>query len=219
MGLFILALGIVLAVTLALYVYFLRLEQQGRLGGESSSQDSESQKPTPQKELDVACYGFPPTSRVASASAPRHSAPIPLANTVAEPIRQPHSTLPQPSPRSSSPRAPAVSASLPGSSHSGIRELLWLGTRSLRFGGLTIPAPITYIIDSRITSNCAEPSAIDIALLLGPDTLHSDTQELGYWPRYDRITAVQRRIYLEWMATGRVRLPFRLVHCHTMILG
>jgi hypothetical protein len=47
-----------------------------------------------------------------------------------------------------------------------------------------------------------EPSAIVTSLSVAQTPAHPSL-EFGYYPSYDRITAEQRRCYLEWLAVGR----------------
>ena len=47
-----------------------------------------------------------------------------------------------------------------------------------------------------------EPSAIITSLPVGPVSAHP-LVDFGYYPSYDRISAEQRRCYLEWLSAGR----------------
>jgi uncharacterized tellurite resistance protein B-like protein len=87
-------------------------------------------------------------------------------------------------------------------------ELTWIG-KGFRFivHGVTLDNPMTYFWGDRPTRPpIDEPSALQIAMPIATTTSESSAG-LPYWPRYDRLSPLQRAEYLRWMADGRRTLP------------
>lgn len=79
--------------------------------------------------------------------------------------------------------------------------------------GLTLHNPMTYIGDPARTG---EPSAINLKHALGSGSV---SDSLGYWPNYGAMTSSQRRYYVEWMASGRVKMPLELGYAFVFFYG
>jgi tellurite resistance protein len=97
--------------------------------------------------------------------------------------------------------------------------LRWVGAReAVRLGDLEIRNPVAYFTNSRLGS-CDEPAAIDVALPVAPLAYQPQGRELGYWPRYDQLTPGQRRIFLDWVGSGRTVPPPELGYTFLFIYG
>lgn len=89
------------------------------------------------------------------------------------------------------------------SSHKRVAgKLTWNAPgRSSTHAEFLIEGGMVYTAD-RALAWPGEPSAIIISLPVGR-TAADPLTDLGYYPSYDRISAEQRRCYLEWLSAGR----------------
>jgi len=84
----------------------------------------------------------------------------------------------------------------------GASKLTWYAPgETIIHAGLVIDGGMAYISE-RPLQWPGEPSAIISSLSVGQVAAHP-LEDFGYYPSYDRITAEQRRCYLEWMSAGR----------------
>ena len=96
----------------------------------------------------------------------------------------------------------------------------WLGLNEVfAVQGVTIPDPLTYRLNMWAgRARPDEPSAID-PLLPVADRLRGPEEPLPYWPSYSGSTPGQRRLYLEWMASGRRTLPSEIGYAFIFFYG
>jgi tellurite resistance protein len=81
-------------------------------------------------------------------------------------------------------------------------KLTWLGPdQPLTHAGVVIPSAMTYVAERSLPWP-GEPSLIVTSLSVSATAAHA-LQDFGYYPAYDRVTAEQRRSYLQWLAGGR----------------
>ena len=160
-----------------------------------------------------------PSPRIAR-PAPTTTATPPVPKTSPQPGSLPIS---QPTPRSATSAVRPISSppSVPiARALDQLRGLRWLGRGTcIRIGDLELPDPLTYFRDSRAGGRGDEPAAIDLALNVARHAQVSAGRELPYWPQYDGLTSGQRRYYLEWMASGRRRMPSELGYVFLFIYG
>ena len=84
----------------------------------------------------------------------------------------------------------------------GPGKLIWYAPgETLIHAGLIVDSGMFYASERSLVWP-GEPSAIVTSLAVGQTAAHP-LQDFGYYPAYDRITAEQRRCYLEWLAGGR----------------
>jgi uncharacterized tellurite resistance protein B-like protein len=102
---------------------------------------------------------------------------------------------------------------------SELRGLRWFGGgQKVPLGDLVLQDPMVYLA-STATDGTEEPAAVDVRLPVAQIAYVPSSRELGYWPRYDGLTPGQRRIYLEWLASGRAVAPpelgytFLFIYC------
>lgn len=87
-------------------------------------------------------------------------------------------------------------------SRRGAPKLIWYAPgESVIQAGLLIDGGMVFASE-RALPWPGEPSAIVSSLSVAHTPAHS-LADLGYYPSYDRISAEQRRCYLEWLAAGR----------------
>ncbi len=87
-------------------------------------------------------------------------------------------------------------------SERGAPKLTWYSPgQSVIHSGLLIDCGMVYTSQRALTWP-GEPSAIITSLPVEQTAAHP-LADLGYYPSYDRISADQRRCYLEWLAAGR----------------
>ena len=101
-----------------------------------------------------------------------------------------------------------------------IAAINWAGAGArIHVADLTINNPLVYVTDSRKGIRCEEPAAIDLALKIASQAYHPTERELGYWPRYDTLSAGQRRNYLAWLVSGRDHIAAELGYTFLFIYG
>jgi hypothetical protein len=69
---------------------------------------------------------------------------------------------------------------------------------------------MVYIFDGPAGSQNDEPAAIDMRLAVAEREYAPTNRELNYWPRFDSLTAGQRRYYLNWLSKRRTSIPIEL---------
>jgi hypothetical protein len=80
-------------------------------------------------------------------------------------------------------------------------------------------SPLVYFFNGAVTSRNDEPAAIDVRLPVSHYEYDSQLPELGYWPRYDGLSARQRRFYLTWIAENRASFPLDLGYVFLFFYG
>lgn len=119
---------------------------------------------------------------------PSHTKENPL-----QPVVGRYGTIPPPlptaraSPAANTRRKPTLEWHSPGS--------------SIAVAGIPIPAGMVYCCSSSLPYP-GEPSAIITSLSVS-NVADDPSDDLGYYPNYESLTANQRRTYLEWLANGR----------------
>lgn len=101
------------------------------------------------------------------------------------------------------------------------RGLLWFGSgEPLNVPGAgTIPNSMCYLFvpDGKVNP---EPAAITPGGPVAASPYRASGQrELDYWPRYNDLSAGQRRYYLDWLAAGRSTPPHELGYTFLFIYG
>jgi uncharacterized tellurite resistance protein B-like protein len=72
---------------------------------------------------------------------------------------------------------------------------------SLRVAGVTVDSPLVYFIENALPFPF-DASLIEASLALAP-TATGSVEGLPYWPNYRGCTPKQRRVYLDWLVSGR----------------
>ena len=80
-------------------------------------------------------------------------------------------------------------------------------------------SPMVYIFDGPAGSQNDEPAAIDMRLPVAEREYAPTNRELNYWPRFDSLTAGQRRYYLNWLSKRRTSIPIELGYTFLFIYG
>jgi tellurite resistance protein len=104
----------------------------------------------------------------------------------------------------------------------GLRGLTWLGlgnTVRIGKGLIEIRDPMAYFHAGPCLPQHHEPAAVDLQLPIGSNPQTPAARELPYWPQYAQLTPDQRRIYLNWLASGRRSVPPELGYTFLYIYG
>lgn len=83
---------------------------------------------------------------------------------------------------------------------------------------LVLHDPLTYLCQDHADA-LAEPAAMDGSLPVAGSEEPVADRELGYWPRYGSLEPSQRRLYLQWLASGRTSMPAELGYVFLFIYG